>query len=58
MSVIIGILGSGKTNQFNCILTQHHGKRIGLIESEFGEELEVGIDDTSKIFLKMKKILR
>jgi len=35
-------LGSGKTTFLNYILTQNHGKRIAVIENEFGE---VGIDD-------------
>jgi len=35
-------LGSGKTTFLNYILTQNHGKRIAVIENEFGE---IGIDD-------------
>ena len=41
-SVITGFLGSGKTTLLNYILTKNHGKRIAVIENEFGE---VGIDD-------------
>jgi len=37
-----GFLGSGKTTLLNHILKEHHGKRIAVIENEFGE---VGIDD-------------
>ena len=42
MTVITGYLGSGKTTLVNHILTANHGKRIAVIENEFGE---VGIDD-------------
>eukprot|EP00416_Gambierdiscus_australes_P022874 CAMPEP_0171064228 /NCGR_PEP_ID=MMETSP0766_2-20121228/6150_1 /TAXON_ID=439317 /ORGANISM="Gambierdiscus australes, Strain CAWD 149" /LENGTH=453 /DNA_ID=CAMNT_0011520233 /DNA_START=75 /DNA_END=1436 /DNA_ORIENTATION=+ len=42
VTVITGFLGSGKTTLLNRILKEHHGKRIGIIENEFGE---VGIDD-------------
>uniref|UniRef100_A0A7S4T1G6 CobW C-terminal domain-containing protein n=1 Tax=Alexandrium monilatum TaxID=311494 RepID=A0A7S4T1G6_9DINO len=42
VTVITGFLGSGKTTLMNRILKEHHGKRIGVIENEFGE---VGIDD-------------
>jgi len=42
VTVITGFLGSGKTTLLNYILTQKHGKRIAVIENEFGE---VGIDD-------------
>jgi len=42
VTIITGFLGSGKTTFLNYILTQNHGKRIAVIENEFGE---VGIDD-------------
>lgn len=42
VTVITGFLGSGKTTLLNRILKDQHGKRIGIIENEFGE---VGIDD-------------
>merc|ERR1719440_1588050 len=41
-SVLTGFLGSGKTTLLNHILEKNHGKRIAIIENEFGE---VGIDD-------------
>eukprot|EP00930_Biecheleria_cincta_P043000 TRINITY_DN2957_c0_g1_i6.p1 TRINITY_DN2957_c0_g1~~TRINITY_DN2957_c0_g1_i6.p1 ORF type:complete len:446 (-),score=133.44 TRINITY_DN2957_c0_g1_i6:149-1447(-) len=43
VSVLTGFLGSGKTTLLNHILEAHHGKRIAVIENEFGE---VGIDDS------------
>jgi len=41
VTVITGFLGSGKTTLLNRILTENHGKRIAVIENEFGE---IGID--------------
>jgi G3E family GTPase len=41
ITVLTGFLGSGKTTLLNRILTEHHGKRIAVIENEFGE---VGVD--------------
>jgi len=42
-TILTGFLGSGKTTLLNHILRAHHGKRIAVIENEFGE---VGIDDS------------
>jgi len=42
VTVLTGFLGSGKTTLLNHILTQPHGKKLAVIENEFGE---VGIDD-------------
>ena len=42
VTVLTGFLGSGKTTLLNHILTAKHGKKIAVIENEFGE---VGIDD-------------
>ena len=42
VTVLTGFLGSGKTTLLNHILTAEHGKKIAVIENEFGD---VGIDD-------------
>lgn len=42
VTVLTGFLGSGKTTLLNHILTQNHGKKLAVIENEFGD---VGIDD-------------
>ena len=42
VTVLTGFLGSGKTTLLNHILTSAHGKKLAVIENEFGE---VGIDD-------------
>ena len=41
VTVLTGFLGSGKTTLLNRILSEHHGKRIAVIENEFGQ---VGVD--------------
>jgi len=42
VTVLTGFLGAGKTTLLNRILKSCHGKRIAVIENEFGE---IGIDD-------------
>lgn len=42
VTILTGFLGSGKTTLFNHILSATHGKKIAVIQNEFGD---VGIDD-------------
>jgi len=42
VTVLTGFLGSGNTTLLNHILTASHGKKLAVIENEFGD---VGIDD-------------
>lgn len=42
VTILTGFLGSGKTTLLNRILKENHGKRIAIIENEFGAE---GVDD-------------
>src|SRR3954468_7250273 len=42
VTVLTGFLGAGKTTLLNHVLTAQHGKRIAVIENEFGE---VGVDN-------------
>ncbi len=42
VTIVTGFLGSGKTTLLNHILSKNHGKRIAIIENEFGE---IGIDN-------------
>ena len=37
ITIITGYLGSGKTTLLNKILQQNHGRKIAVIENEFGE---------------------
>jgi G3E family GTPase len=41
VTILTGFLGAGKTTLLNRILTENHGKRIAVIENEYGE---VGVD--------------
>ncbi|MEM9691871.1 MAG: GTP-binding protein [Myxococcota bacterium] len=41
VTILTGFLGAGKTTLLNRILSEQHGKRIAVIENEYGE---VGID--------------
>ena len=42
VTVFTGFLGAGKTTLLNRILTEQHGKKLAVIENEFGE---VGVDN-------------
>jgi len=42
VTVLTGFLGAGKTTLLNRILTEHHGRKLAVIENEFGE---VGVDN-------------
>jgi G3E family GTPase len=42
VTVLTGFLGAGKTTLLNRILTENHGKKLAVIENEFGE---VGVDN-------------
>src|SRR5258708_15042772 len=41
VTILTGFLGSGKTTLLNRILKEDHGRRIAVIENEFGQD---GID--------------
>ena len=41
VTVLAGFLGSGKTSLLNSILHEKHGRRIAVVENEFGE---IGVD--------------
>ena len=50
VTVLTGFLGSGKTTLLNRILSEQHGKKIAVIENEFGEvavdhELVIGAQE-------------
>ena len=49
-TILTGFLGSGKTTLLNRILTATHGKKIAIVENEFGD---VAIDD--KLIAKNSK---
>lgn len=42
VTVLTGFLGAGKTTFVNYMMKENHGKKIAIIENEFGE---VGVDD-------------
>ncbi len=42
VTVLTGYLGAGKTTLLNRILTEQHGRKLAVIENEFGE---VGVDN-------------
>ena len=53
VTVLTGFLGSGKTTLLNHILTEAHGKRIAVIENEYGD---TSIDD--KLLAKHSRFQR
>ena len=60
VTILTGFLGSGKTTLLNRILQEEHGKRIAVIENEFGE---VGIDqalviDADEEIFEMFRVFR
>lgn len=42
VTILTGFLGAGKTTLLNRILSEKHGKRVAVIENEYGE---IGIDE-------------
>ena len=54
VTILTGFLGSGKTTILNRILTEEHGRRIAVIENEFGE---VGIDQ-GLLLMRTRRFLK
>ncbi|MES2960566.1 MAG: GTP-binding protein, partial [Pseudomonadota bacterium] len=50
-TILTGFLGSGKTTLLKRVLSETHGRKIAVIENEFGEENidnEILVDDAGK----------
>lgn len=41
VTILTGFLGAGKTTFLNYLLKEQHGKRIAVIQNEFGEDVEL-----------------
>ena len=51
VTILTGFLGSGKTTLLKRVLSETHGRKIAVIENEFGEENidnEILVDDAGK----------
>ena len=56
VTILTGFLGSGKTTLLNRILKEQHGRRIAVIENEFGEagiDNELLVQDTGEQIVEM-----
>jgi len=55
-TILTGFLGSGKTTLLKRVLTESHGRKIAVIENEFGEENidhEILVTDTTEQILQL-----